>query len=187
MMRSPLQARCRPSGLNASARISAPGTFELVKGFLGIEIPKVNRVRRIGTREQAAVGAERHRVDLGGVAVEDDHRLQRVRIPDARRGVPAGGDEKVAAGMPGQGRDAIGVSGQTAVVGAVRQVPDADRLIFAGYRQPFAVGADREGADRFFVKRQTPCRIPDDGPVRPSSRPSRRHVRSRQSWHQGRT
>ena len=82
------------------------------------------------------------------MTIEQDNRLKGGGVPDAGGRVPAGRDQPAAIGMPGQGRDPVGVTGEAALEGAVAHVPDADEAILAGRGQALTVAIESQGADR---------------------------------------
>ena len=88
------------------------------------------------------------------MAIEQHDRLHGADVPHPGRTIPPGRDQQLAVGVPGQGRNAVGVARQLAEQFALRQVPQGDDAIFMGRGQLFAVAAEGQGADRCRRARQ---------------------------------
>src|SRR5262249_39725853 len=117
-------------------------------------VPDVNGVGRVATGQQSAVGTEGQHRYLIGMAIEQDHRLAAGNVPDARRGVPAGRDELLAAWMPGQRGNAIGVTAERDESLPAFDLPHRDQAILASGSDFAPVRAERESTDREIVSRQ---------------------------------
>src|SRR5258708_3207339 len=106
--------------------------MELMDRLFRGEIPQTYGIRAVGARQPAPILAERDSVYLRGMAVEQNNRLERLRVPDACRRVPADRDQELAVGMPGEPGDVIGVPRQAADIFAGGEIPKTNGLVFTG-------------------------------------------------------
>ena len=109
-------------------------------------------------RTRPAVGAERHRPDLG-VAQRRPDGLSRRGVPEPRRLVVAAGDDAVALGAEGHRLDPLLVPQGRADAARRSRRPKPRRPVVAAGQDGVAVGAERDGLDRVAVRQRPADRL----------------------------
>src|SRR6266446_9324282 len=71
-----------------------------MQALAGFGIPNVNRLRRVGTGQQTAVGTESQGCYLVAMPVEQDDRLEGLRVPYPSGRVPTAGDQAMTLWAP---------------------------------------------------------------------------------------
>ena len=75
------------------------------------------------------------------MTVQEDDRLEGLNVPHSCGGIPPGGDEALAIGVPHEGGDAIRVADETTEQPAARDVPKPNHAILTGGSQSLAIRA----------------------------------------------